>query len=1476
MAEAIAKLCERFQYGNDEPTLGIRWAFWLAQFRVAVKASQENNKDVIKSTFLTRIGSEAFRVYETLKKEDESDTLDDVIKMLTDRFVYKGSEMAQRVRFGFEGKRRDGESVDQFVIRLRDLAKYCGFKDLEENVTYQLIIGCGIEQLRRKISRGKTEHVTLTDAIEMAKGYEREAIDASLLAKAAREPGAAIHHLSTSGAGRGDRLHQSEHRRQDNEQTRHGGATPTVKCDNCKWPRHSDMSQCPARNKECFRCHKIGHFGGSCRSPNSSGDNSRGARGSIANVGNHNFRGNSSENNAARDGRKQNNNGGGAGVKFSSRTRVHEVDQDCDTHVVSAQEYADFRRYQSMLDNEVLALEQGSRFNSGPRAELTLCGTRMTFLVDTGAPINVIDEQAWCALASKPHLDTCNGNFYGVGSDKPIELLGQFTSTLHFRGSSVKTGFIVVRGSSRSLLSFSAASQLGIVKICSELSSDESPRKPKAASKSRMTLEELKATFPSAFSSKLGCVKGHVVKLELDPSVQPVKQRLRPIAIHLREAVSKELDDQVRDGVLERVTDPSEPTPWISNLVVVPKGSKPVAIARTVDPLVNWTSRRPRATLEPAQEPMRVRLTCDSKALNKALKRARFPTKTIDDIIDKVSGARIFSKLDLAKAFHQLELAEESRPLTTIVTHQGLYRYRRLHMGISSASEIFTETIRAILSRCNGVLNMTDDILIFGATDDEHHNNLMSVLQTLEDNGITLNGDKCAFYQTEVTFFGLRFSKDGVSPTEDRCRALREATPPSNVKELRSLLGMVQYSARFINELAHITEPLWRLTKDGTEWIWADEQQRAFEALKQAITQQCLAFFRRDWLTEVVVDASPVGLGAILAQTNPHDESDRRIVCFASRLLTATERRYSQCEKEALAAVWACERFWLYLFGSRFRLVTDNRAVQLIFGPSETRPPARIERWALRLTQFDYEIVHRPGKLNAADFLSRQPDRSVDLSALVNQQATERYINSITFSALPMAITRAEIARTTADDDELMALKTALTEKQSLWPACLDSYRRVASELSCTGDGIILRGSQILVPHALRARVVLLAHRGHQGIVQTKRLIRSRLWFPGIDAQVEQAVRQCHFCQAAEADARSYEPLRPSPMPEGPWQSVAGDFFGPIDGKYLFVNICRYSRWFEVAEISALTADVVTAHLRQLFTTFGAPLEYMSDNGPPFDAHTFATFAQEFGFSHRRVTPYWPRANGAAEAVMKKLARVVQFAKEAGISKRAALSDFLRAYRATPHSATGVAPADLMLGHSRACGLPRLEPTSKQQRAWHSLAKENDKAAKSKMEAEYNARMRVRECAFRVGDRVLLRRDDKRKSDTRWDSSPYTVTAVNGSMVTAARPDRQATRNSSWFKPFYGAEDKLCEDQPLVNCPVEVGDERTSPSSIQVREESAPAEDRPLIAKQPVGRPSKSTSIKLAAERERMYEQQRRANPPSRSSNRLATTTTLN
>ena len=384
-----------------------------------------------------------------------------------------------------------------------------------------------------------------------------------------------------------------------------------------------------------------------------------------------------------------------------------------------------------------------------------------------------------------------------------------------------------------------------------------------------------------------------------------------------------------------------------------------------------------------------------------------------------VNGATIFSKLDIMKAFHQLELDERSRGLTTITTHVGLFRYKRLHMGISCASEVFTETIRVMLAGIPCQLNMTDDILVYGRTREEHQRNLMAVLKRLEENGLTLSLEKCQFYRDQLTFFGLRFSASGVSPTEDRRKAIIEATEPLDAKELKSFLCSMQFSARFIDNFCTLTEPLMRLTRAGVIWKWGEVEQAAFEAIKNAVSTKSLAYFNCKWQTEVVVDASPVGVCAVLRQINPKQPDDVRVVCFASRMLSDIERRYSQCEREALACVWGCERFWVYLFGTRFLLVTDNRAVTLIFANTASRPPARIERMALRLSQYDFEIVHRDGLSNVADYFSRHPSKSSgSYAAFLEEVSTQCYINFIVSCNMPRALTVEEVvvATTRASD----------------------------------------------------------------------------------------------------------------------------------------------------------------------------------------------------------------------------------------------------------------------------------------------------------------------------------------------------------------------------------------------------------------------------------------------------------------------------
>ncbi len=516
----------------------------------------------------------------------------------------------------------------------------------------------------------------------------------------------------------------------------------------------------------------------------------------------------------------------------------------------------------------------------------------MMYIVDTGSPVNVVGPDALVGMSKTPLIQPCNTPFYAYVSKTPLPIVGQFIGSIRFQDREIEAGFIVVEGASERLLSYKSSSLLCIIKWLGQINEEPHVKQPTTTQLQssapaadqldhQSIMSRFKAMFPNTFSTKLGCLKDQQIKLEIDESVKPVKQKLRPIAIHLRDAVSQELDKQVQEGILELVDGTCGSTPWLSNLVVVPKNRK---TNESSSPQRHGKIQKPNIGLE-------VRIICDSRAANHAIKRTRFPCKTLDDIVYLANGAQKFSKIDIRKAFHQMELAVESRNITTIVTHQGLYRYKRLHMGISCASEIFTEAIRVLLQRCPGQLNMTDDILVYGKNDQDHHENLMRVLKTLEESGLTLNAEKFEFYREQITFFGMRLSKNGIAPTEDRCTALREATPPSNTKELRSFLGTVQYSARFIRDLHKKLGPLWNLLKTGVVWKWTDVEQKAFDELKMAISSKCMAFFNKEWESELIVDASPIGLGSVLVQVNPYDKEDRRIVSFASRLLTQTEKR---------------------------------------------------------------------------------------------------------------------------------------------------------------------------------------------------------------------------------------------------------------------------------------------------------------------------------------------------------------------------------------------------------------------------------------------------------------------------------------------------------------------------------------------------------------------------------------------------------
>lgn len=301
-----------------------------------------------------------------------------------------------------------------------------------------------------------------------------------------------------------------------------------------------------------------------------------------------------------------------------------------------------------------------------------------------------------------------------------------------------------------------------------------------------------------------------------------------------------------------------------------------------------------------------------------------------------------FCKLDLSAAYHQLELDESSRYITTFSIHIGLHRYKRLLFGVNAASEIFQTVIADLLANIPGARNLSDDIIVYGKTQSEHDSSLRLTLSRLQSSGIRLHKDKCIFSVNTISFFGHVFSDKGISADPKKVKIILGHAAPSNPFEVRSFLGMTQYVSRFIPHYATVTEPLRRLTRQGVPWVWSDKEQSAFDNLKEALSSSnVMVYFDQNKLSEVLVDASPVGLGAILTQ-------DGRVVSYASRALTDMEQRYSQTDREMLAVAYGVEHFHLYLFASTFTVITDHKP---LLGIMKSRNPttARIERWRLRL-----------------------------------------------------------------------------------------------------------------------------------------------------------------------------------------------------------------------------------------------------------------------------------------------------------------------------------------------------------------------------------------------------------------------------------------------------------------------------------------------------------------------------------------------
>ena len=790
------------------------------------------------------------------------------------------------------------------------------------------------------------------------------------------------------------------------------------------------------------------------------------------------------------------------------------------------------------------------------------------------------------------------------------------------------------------------------------------------------------------FRNELGTINCTTAKLQMDPQVPPKFHAPRPVPFSLRQKVDDELERLERAGIIR----PRQFSQWAAPIVAVPKrdGS--------------------------------IRICGDYKVTaNKAMMVDTHPIPKIDELFAALSGGLSFTKLDLSHAYLQLLLDDSAREYLVVNTHKGLFEYTRMPFGIASAPAIFQRTMDNLLQGLKHVTVYMDDILITGSTEEEHLSNLDTVLDRLEKAGMCLKKNKCVFMAPQVVYLGHRISKEGLQPTEDKVKAVTDTPPPTDVSKLRAFLGLMNYYGKFMENLSTLLAPLYSLLRKNVPWSWQSEQKKAFEKAKELLKSPKL-LVHYDINKELILscDASPYGVGAILA--HKMEDGSERPIAYASRTLTSAERKYAQIDKEALAIIFGVKRYHQYLYGRRFVIYSDHKPLMYLFGEHRgisSTASARVQRWALTLSGYQYSIVHRPrDELGNADGLSRLP-LPTSLGETPQPYDTILLMERLNSSL----VTAAQIQSWTERDVTLAKVRKFVLQG---WPEGevkehMSPYAQRKDELSVE-DGCVLWGTRVVVPPQLRAKVIDEIHEGHPGIGRMKSFARSYVWWPQLNADLERKVQHCLICQRTRKMPRKV-PIQSWGWPEKPWTRVHIDHAGPIQGKMILI-VDAHSKWIDAHVVASTSTSATLEKLRTVFATHGLPEVLVSDNGPAFSSTEFREFTQRNGIKHLTSAPYHPASNGLAE-------RAVQTVKE-GVKKMSGplevrLSRFLFKYRVTPQATTGIAPAELLMGRRLRTHLDLLYPT----------LQETVRNQQRKQHEHVNAHAHAR--SFQPGDRVMGR-----------------------------------------------------------------------------------------------------------------------------------------
>lgn len=766
-------------------------------------------------------------------------------------------------------------------------------------------------------------------------------------------------------------------------------------------------------------------------------------------------------------------------------------------------------------------------------------------------------------------------------------------------------------------------------------------------------LQALLKEYASLTDPSIAKITNIQARLILKKEVNPVFLKPRSVPFRMRTQVEEELDRLTQDGILEKVNH----SDWATPIVPVLKKNGSLSICGDY-----------------------------SVTLNPRLRVDEHPLPTPDELLASMAGGKVFSKIDLLQAYLQLEIRPEDRELLTLNTHKGLYRPTRLMYGVASAPAIWQRTIENILKDIPGVAVFLDDIRVAGSSEKDHFEKLRIIFDRLQKYNIRINTEKSEFLTDKINYCGYVIDQNGIHKAQDKIDAIQNMRKPSNITELRSFLGMIHYYERFSPNLSTILQPLNRLLQKNTRFIWSPQCEKSFQEAKQIFTSpRCLIHFDSRLPVTLATDASPYSVGAVLSHILP--DGSERAIQYASKTLSKTQQKYSQIDKEALAIIFGIKKFYQYLQGSKFTLITDHRPLTQIFSPTKSLPmftASRMQHYALFLQGFNYDIRYRKSELHAnADCLSRLPIPSTEL---YDCDPIDIFQES-TFDTLP--ITAQQVANATVRDKELSKLLNYLQSGKS---TCKEQkFHSIPLSEFTLFQGVIFRGYRVVIPMTLQKEILRELHSGHFGIVRMKHLARSYVWWNQIDKDIEKVAKNCYNCNTYRNDPPKvtnhiWEPT------SSPFERIHVDFAGPFLGHNFFILIDAHTKWPEIHTVKNITSETTIKLCRQIFATYGIPQYLVSDNAKTFTSKEFSNFLKVNGITHRLTAPYHPATNGQAERYVQTLKNALKRMQATPINVQVALQQLLIQYRNTTHTVTGKSPAEAMFSRKIRTRLDILRP----------------------------------------------------------------------------------------------------------------------------------------------------------------------------------------